>query len=98
LRKAILYVFVMFMATTAFASEPDNYCLDSYVNSEWANILSQSPDDDGVAKLFALRIGLCELVERKIIVINRATKIFEDERQKVIGEKIKAKHKGNQGA
>jgi hypothetical protein len=69
------------------AEESPNYCLDPQANSEWATLLSKNPNDDIVARLFALRIGLCELVSRKIITLDRATDIFEPERDKAVRER-----------
>jgi len=40
-----------------------------------------------VVQLFALRIGLCELVKKKIIDLNRATNVFEKARASAVEER-----------
>ena len=87
---AIILGILLFFASNSFASEtPEspNYCLDPQTNSEWIAMLSNNPNDDTVAKLFALRIGLCELVRRNIITLERATDLFENERSEAVMER-----------
>lgn len=72
---------------TATAKDIENYCHDSSVNKEWVTLLTQYPNDDAIAKLFAMRLGLCELVERGFIKHDRATEIFENARAKEVKEK-----------
>jgi len=50
-------------------------------------MLSQAPRDNLVVHLFALRIGLCELVKRKIIDLDRATEVFEKARVDAVVER-----------
>ena len=75
------------MPAVILADESQNYCLDPETNITWLRMLSESPHDSVIAELFALRIGLCELIERKIISIDRATDIFEESRQRGLKEK-----------
>ena len=84
---AIILGILLFIASSSFASESPNYCLDPQTNSEWTAMLSNNPDDDTVAKLFALRIGLCELVRRDIMTLDRATDLFENERSEAVMER-----------
>ncbi|WP_161957643.1 hypothetical protein, partial [Mariprofundus sp. EBB-1] len=69
------------------SEEIPNYCIDHETNITWLSILGNNQRDNDIAKLFALRIGLCELVTRKIIPIERATVIFEQEREGVVTKK-----------
>ena len=69
------------------AEDAPNYCLDPETNATWSKMLSESPQDNLVAKLFALRIGLCELVKRKAISLGRATDIFEEARENGVSER-----------
>jgi len=78
---------LIIVSSTVYADE--NYCHDSSVNKEWATLLAQHPNDDAIAKLFAMRLGLCELVERGFIEHDRATKIFEKARAQEVREKRK---------
>ena len=95
--RLIIALLLWFNISVAIAGEPENYCHDVSVNKDWALMLSKSPNDDAVAKLFALRLGLCELVERNIIKLDRATKIFEESREREIIEKLRAKRKEHSG-
>ena len=84
-----LLVALFSISSPAFSDDLPNYCLDPQTNSEWAGLLSKNPNDDLVTKLFALRIGLCELVQRNIITLDRATDLFELERGKALKEREK---------
>ena len=86
-RFAYIALFLLLSATAAQAAESPNYCLDEEANKEWAQIYSENPNDNDIAKLFALRAGLCEMVRRKTLTIKRATEIFEKERARTVGEK-----------
>ena len=88
-RVFILVMVYIVGAQTATAKDVENYCHDSSVNKEWAILLGQHPSDDAIAKLFAMRLGLCELVERGFIEHDRATKIFEKARAQEVREKRK---------
>lgn len=83
----ILIGCLMTPLTIAMAEASPNYCLDPETNATWSKMLSESPQDDLVAKLFALRIGLCEMVKRKTISLERATKIFEEAREKGVNDR-----------
>ena len=88
IEKVFILLLVYILNTqAATAKEVENYCHDSSVNKEWAILLGQYPNDDAIAKLFAMRLGLCELVERGFIEHGRATKIFEKARAKEVREK-----------
>ncbi len=78
---------------TAFAAgaAPDsdqqiNHCHDSQANSEWARLAHENHQSDIWQRLFALRVGLCVMVERDELSVDRATHIFEAERTRGIAE------------
>ena len=75
------------MGSANYPAESPNDCLDEDANREWVDIYNKSPNDNDIAKLFALRAGLCEMVRRKTLTIERATEIFEKEREKTVAEK-----------
>ena len=77
----------LLLSFSAYADDSANYCLDPETNQQWAKMLMDSPDDDAVAKLFALRLGLCQLVEKELITLERATSLFEAEREKIVRER-----------
>ena len=69
------------------AAEADNYCHDKTALDEWQALLSKYPDDADIIKLYALRSGLCAMVERDQLALDRAIAIFEAERVRIITEK-----------
>jgi len=84
----ILIASLLTMPLIAIAETSPNYCLDPETNATWSKMLSESPQDNLVAKLFALRVGLCELVRIKAISLERATDIFEEAREEGVGERM----------
>ena len=86
-RVFVLMLVYILNTQAATAKEVENYCHDLSVNKEWVTLLVQYPNDDAITKLFAMRLGLCELVERGFIEHDRATKIFEKARAKEVREK-----------
>jgi hypothetical protein len=64
----------------AAADEP-NYCHDPQVNQEWGRLIEEAPGDDLLMRLFALRLGLCQLVDSGQLDLERATEIFEQARR-----------------
>lgn len=86
-KLAAILLFILLIPFVVQAEESPNYCLDPEANSQWIKMLSDNPGDDVIAKLFALRVGLCELVKREIVTLERATMIFEAERSISIQKK-----------
>lgn len=66
------------------ADKPDHYCDDQASWQQWEKLLSDNPGDDGIASLYAFRVGLCSMVKSGQIEIDRATKLFEGFRDTVI--------------
>ena len=87
MKTILLSVLILVVPIAGLAEEQANYCLDPETNAEWVQMLSKSPNDDLIAELFALRIGLCELVKREVISLDRATGIFEAARGRGISER-----------
>lgn len=73
--------------------EPDNYCDDQESWQQWNKLLTDNPDNDGIASLYAFRIGLCSMVKSGEIETQRATKLFEGFRDAVIQNAEKAQRK-----
>ncbi len=87
MRVVILAVCLFIAPMLSMAEDSPNYCLDPETNAAWSRMLGDSPDDDLIARLFALRLGLCELVRREAISLERATDIFEEARAKDVRER-----------
>ena len=43
------------------------YCANPDEQAKWGQLLRKYPDDEGIAKLFALRFGLCEMIKAALI-------------------------------
>ena len=48
-------------------------------------MLAKYPQDDAICALYATRRGLCTMVESRMIDLDRATRIFEDIRESLVG-------------
>jgi len=66
--------------TTSLASGPDNYCHDPSIAADWRRMLSETPNDPLVVKLYGLREGLCGLIADGRVSLDQATEIWEHER------------------
>ena len=64
--------------------EPDNYCKDTVSWQQWHELLEKNPQDDALHALYAMRLGLCSMVEAGNISLDRATRIFEKMRGSLI--------------
>ena len=51
----------------------------------WNELLAKYPQDDAICALYATRRGLCTMVESRMIDLDRATRIFEDIRESLVG-------------
>jgi hypothetical protein len=72
------------MMTEEVISDEANYCKDSESWIEWEKLSSSHPEDNNIQSLYALRIGLCTMVESGKIDVKRATEIFESMRESVV--------------
>ncbi len=84
-----LLILLVIIATTVEAQEIKNYCHDQAVWAEWDKQLEKAQGHSDFKALYALRTGLCTMIERKQISINEAAKIFEKAREDLIEEKEK---------
>jgi hypothetical protein len=67
--------------------EPAHFCNDPTANQEWAELLAQNPDDRIVVRLYALRVGLCTMIDQNLIAVDRAITWFEQERERAVIER-----------
>lgn len=77
----------LLLAGSGWAAEP-NYCRDEDSWAEWHRLLADNPADDGIYGLYALRRGLCGMVESGAIDETRATRIFEAAREELVGKRL----------
>ncbi|MGD9058310.1 MAG: hypothetical protein PVF38_19355 [Desulfobacterales bacterium] len=83
--KALLLLSGLLLAVHSVSfAEPENYCHDEKSWKEWEALIEKNPNDMEVQALHALRIGLCVMVDRNQITLDRATEIFESAREAII--------------
>lgn len=63
------------------------FCHSKEHNAEWGRLLKKYPEDPAIIKLFALRHGLCQMMEADLIDKDFAISIFEESRQQEIERK-----------
>jgi hypothetical protein len=64
-----------------------NYCKDAEKNAAWSKMFSQHPLDPAVVKLYALRSGLCVMIDTGMITLDNAVIYFDEEWNKFIIER-----------
>jgi hypothetical protein len=64
-----------------------HYCDDPAAGLKWADLLAKNPTDLSIIRLFALREGLCAMIEHGLMSVGRAIMLFEQEREKAILER-----------
>lgn len=78
---------ILLVSTTSLAdtgNEPDNYCKDAVSWQQWHELLEKHPQDDALHALYAMRLGLCSMVESGKIDMDRSTRIFEKMRETLV--------------
>jgi len=64
-----------------------HYCDDPAAGLEWADLLAKNPTDLSIIRLFALRKGLCAMIEQGLVSVGRAIMLFEQAREEAILER-----------
>ena len=67
-----------------------NYCKSDEKNAQWGRLLSKNKDDAMIVKLFALRTGLCVMIDAGAVTLNDAIDYFQEEKTKLIDQRKKA--------
>jgi len=67
-----------------------NYCKSAEKNAYWGKLLSQYKGDAMIVKLFALRTGLCMMIDAGAVTLNDAIDYFQEEKTKLIDQRKKA--------
>lgn len=92
---AILVASPFFLASAVAAEE--NYCHDQASWAQWDQLVAKSPEDTAFKIMYALRIGLCAMVERQQISIDEATMVFERYREELVGRREEEKARNRSG-
>jgi len=93
-KQGFLALFLSIATPIIAAEQPADYCDDQASWLQWQQLLTDSPQDDSIASLYAFRIGLCSMVRSGMIDTGRATKLFEQLRDTVIRGKLEEKDAG----
>lgn len=70
--------------TADTGKESNNYCKDQASWQQWHELLAKHPQDDAIHAIYAMRLGLCSMVEAGNINLDRATEIFEKMRGSLV--------------
>jgi len=93
MKTVSLFVFlvlaIILFATPAGTEEIENFCHDPEALAEWEAMNNKYPNDLNVQALHALRIGLCEKIDRGDIGVADGIAIFESMRQAVLSRVFK---------
>ena len=81
---------ILLLSFTNVHAEEKHYCHDSASWAEWDRQLEKANDDNVDFKaLYALRVGLCTMIERNQILIKDAIRVFEAKRKEYIDKRKK---------
>jgi hypothetical protein len=61
-----------------------DYCNDPKNYEEWARFFQSAPESETAIRLFALRTGLCKMVDDRMISLELAIRILDQERVKAV--------------
>lgn len=67
MRSLIFILSILLTVPSVWAAEPETYCHDAAAWQEWDDLRAKYPDDPELITLYALRLGLCAMVEKKQI-------------------------------
>lgn len=90
-----ILLFVSLAMSFSGLAQEKNYCDDPEAKAEWQALLKKYPGDQEVNVLHALRIGLCEKIDRGQVSVDDATKIFESARQAIV-DRIERREKAQE--
>ncbi len=89
IKRAVLFPCLLLLtAPSLWAAEPETYCHDAAAWQEWDDLRAKYPDDPELITLYALRVGLCAMVEKKQIDADTARKTFDAAHQQAIGRAL----------
>ena len=94
--KEILLALILATAAPVISAEQPaaDYCSDLASWQQWQQLLADDPQDDGIASLYAFRIGLCSTVKSGTIDTGRAIRLFEQMRDAIVAGKLEAEDAG----
>ncbi|MDD5276499.1 MAG: hypothetical protein PHR16_10510 [Methylovulum sp.] len=85
----VLLCVVSLSVTAAEKETAKNYCHDPADKKEFDALLRKYPTDTGIIRLFAMRQGLCEMINKQQISLETGIDLWAIERQKILMERTK---------
>jgi hypothetical protein len=76
--------FLVLAATPSTFAETENYCNDKAAALAWDQLVKVSPNDLELQRLHALRLGICEKIEKGSLSLDQGMTIFEAERERAV--------------
>jgi len=76
------------LPSAVVAQEPTNHCHKPEVAAQWEQLLANSPKDPIVIRLYALREGLCRMVDDGLVELDQAIDIFNREHARGVMERM----------
>lgn len=64
MRSLIFILPILLLPPSLWAAEAETYCHDAAAWQEWDDLRAKYPDDPELITLYALRLGLCAMVEK----------------------------------
>lgn len=66
-----------------------NYCHAPENKQQFEQMLAQYPNDPGIIKLYALREGLCAMIDKGQVTLETGIDIWDEERSKIVIDRSK---------
>lgn len=71
------------------APQSKNYCHAPENKQQFERMLAQFPNDPGIIKLYALREGLCAMIDKGQVSLETGIDIWDEERSKIVIDRSK---------
>jgi len=86
--KALLMLMLAVSFGLQAEERPVNYCKDPEKAAEWEKHLADTPEDPLIIKLYALRVGLCKMVDEGKVELEEAIRIWDIEHARSVNERL----------
>jgi hypothetical protein len=80
---------LLVLTRPALAEDAVNYCHKPTVDAQWKQLLARTPRDPIVIRLYALRDGLCGMVDAGQLDLETAVKVFDLEHVRGVIERFR---------
>lgn len=68
--------------------ETENYCLNPEYTKSNEELLARNPNNPSIQMIYALRLGICKMIEDGLISVEQGIDIFEEQREEEINKHI----------